>query len=183
MKAVLLALLLTGLALQPGETSAGHGAGPGEQGWGQSREARGASREGTQPRGQREEEEWDREEGGQVEGKGGSRGKEGCSLPTSPPGQLLEQPGCSRTHPAVGPQLSPKADIGGQHRCLSTTVGQGLALGGADRQTEAQRTCGGVGGTGAKSLKLRSATEGRREDWNGGRAGSGPERTGSWCPG
>lgn len=34
MKAVLFALLAAGLALQPGETPAGHGAGPGEQGWG-----------------------------------------------------------------------------------------------------------------------------------------------------
>lgn len=59
MKAVLLALLAVGLALQPGETSApmgqSDGTALGERG--QSGETRGALSEGTHPEGQREEAE------------------------------------------------------------------------------------------------------------------------------
>lgn len=40
-----------------------------------------------------------------------------------------------------------------------------------------------MGGIGVKSFKLRSVIEGRREDWNGGRVGSGFERIGFWCSG
>lgn len=162
MQAVLLVLLASGLALQPGETSASHRAGPGAQGWGGGDGGRseGHPEREAGPEGQKEEEGG----GGRAvrwqEGKG-SRGSHLARVPvlstesTRPPGER-----------------SPEAEAGQAAEASPPAEGEGRAglLGQhADGQTEAQPACGVHGGH--RDTKLQVKEVGNR----GGAPGPAPQ--------
>lgn len=137
MKAILLVLLAT-LALQPGETWAGHRAGPREQDWrwGRPREAGGAQR-GTE-----------RGAGGGGQGRGRAGGREGgsgrkggLSCGPCPSGGALTATGCGDCWPGAWPTPSPKAAARQPGLQPCTAPRRGRAPGWADGQAEAQTAC------------------------------------------
>lgn len=160
MKAILLVLLAT-LALQPGETWAGHRAGPREQDWrwGRPREAGGAQRGAPA---QRHRERSRRRRTGQRESrwKGGRQWQEGGPLM-----QTMSLRGSPYCHPdvetaglGVGPHRLPRQRPDSLGFNLALPRGEdGLLDGQTDRQKH-RRPAGRAGGAGAQSLERRSAT-------------------------
>lgn len=113
MKAVLVALLAAGLALQPGETPASHGgrARGAELGWGHWREARGVERRGGGRR--------DREKGG--------RGRKGFHLDRVPSGAALSTAQMQKPFARSLPRAAPETGRPGSPGFSRSSLEQGQA--------------------------------------------------------